>query len=183
MGDAAGSIPIDGSGGRLYVVPARSRINEVNEILTRGYDVGLLREGFDGLVEELGLDLVFLDTHSGMGNETAAAVAMCTSLLVITRADHLTAEVKENISLARRLGHPSVSVVVNMVPAGVTRDSVTSQAERFYQAPVIATLPYCAEVAALGSEGLLARDNPGHEFVSAYQGVTASILAGAGLAG
>ncbi len=183
IGDAAGSVPVGDSGGGLYVVPARSRINEVNEILLRGYDIGLLREGFDGLVEELGLDLVFLDTHSGMGNETLAAVAMSTSLLVITRADHLTSEVRENISVARRLGHPRVSVVINMVPAGITQDSVTGQAEQFYQSPVIATMPYSAELAALGSDGLLVRDNPGHELVSAYQDVTARILAGAGLAG
>ena len=180
MNDAAGAIPIGESGGALFVVPARSRINEVNEILMRGYDIGLLREGFDGLTEELGLDLVILDTHSGMANETVAAVAMSTSLLVITRADHLTSEVKENISIARRLAHPSVSIMVNMVPDGISQDSVTERAEQFYQSPVIAILPYSAEVAALGSDRLLVRDNPDHEIVSGYQHVAAVIRAGAG---
>jgi MinD-like ATPase involved in chromosome partitioning or flagellar assembly len=180
MHDAAGAIPIGGSGGALFVVPARSRINEVNEILMRGYDIGLLREGFDNLAEGLGLDLVILDTHSGMANETVVAVAMSTSLLVITRADHLTSEVKENISIARRLAHPRVSIVVNMVPDGISQDAVTERAEQFYQSPVIAILPYSAEVAALGSDRLLVRDNPSHEIVSGYQHVTAKILAGAG---
>jgi MinD-like ATPase involved in chromosome partitioning or flagellar assembly len=184
MPDAAGAIPIGESGresgGALFVVPARSRINEVNEILMRGYDIGLLREGFDGLTEELGLDLVILDTHSGMANETVAAVAMSTSLLVITRADHLTTEVKENISLARRLAHPRVSIMVNMVPDGISQDSIIERAEQFYQSPVIAILPYSAEVAALGSDRLLVRDNPDHEIVSGYQHVAAAILAGAG---
>ncbi len=176
--DAVGSMPAGESGGELWIVPARSRINEVNEILTHGYDVGLLREGFDALIEELALDVVFLDTHSGMGNETAVAVAVSTSLLVITRADHLTSEAGENISLARSLGDPVTSVVVNMVPEGMPVETVSEQAEHIYQSPVIATLPYCHEVAALGGDGLFALHNPEHEIVTAYQEMTAKVLAG-----
>jgi MinD-like ATPase involved in chromosome partitioning or flagellar assembly len=176
--EAVGSMPAGESGGELWIVPARSRINEVNEILTRGYDVGLLGEGFDRLIEELGLDVVFLDTHSGMGNETAVAVAVSTSLLVITRADHLTSEARENISLARRLGNPGTYVVVNMVPQGLPREVASERAEQIYQSPVIATLPYCPEVAALGGDGLFALDNPEHEIVAAYQQMTARVLAG-----
>ena len=107
-----------------HVVPARSRINEVNEILMRGYDVGLLREGFDELIEAFDLDIVILDTRSGMGNETVGAMAVCTSLLIITRPDHLTEEARESISLARRLGDPSAAVVVNMVPEAMPGDTV-----------------------------------------------------------
>ncbi|MGH3170111.1 MAG: MinD/ParA family ATP-binding protein [Trebonia sp.] len=177
--DAAGLMPAaDGSTGALYVIPARSRIDEVNKILARGYDIGLLGEGFHQLVDELGLDIVVLDTHSGMGNETAAAVAMSTSLLVITRADHLTSEASENMSLARRLGHPSTSVIVNMLPEGVAAAEVSARAEQIYQSPVIATLPYCPEIASLGSDGLFARENPGHEIVAAYERVTRAVLSG-----
>src|ERR1700721_3088850 len=71
--EAVGTMPADESGGSLWVVPARSRINEIH---THGYDIGLLQEGFDQLIEELDLDVVFLDTHSGMANETAVAVAV-----------------------------------------------------------------------------------------------------------
>lgn len=175
--DAVGAMPDGESGGGLWIVPARSRINEVNEILRNGYDVGLLREGFDALIEELELDVVFLDTHSGMGNETAVAVAVSTSLLVITRADHLTSEARENLTLARRLGNPAASVVVNMMPEGMPAETVCERAEEIYQSPVIAILPYCPEVAALGSDGLFARDNPRHEIVTAYQEMTDKILA------
>jgi MinD-like ATPase involved in chromosome partitioning or flagellar assembly len=180
--EAAGLMPpaadAAGSGGALYVIPARSRIDEVNKILTRGYDIGLLREGFDQLIADLGLDIIVLDTHSGMGNETAAAVALSTSLLVITRADHLTSEAGQSTSLARRLGHPSTSVVVNMLPHGMTAAEVSARAEQVYQSPVIATLPYCAEMASLGSDGLFARENPGHEIVTAYRQVTRAVLTG-----
>ncbi len=175
--EAVGSMPADESGGSLWVVPARSRINEINEILTHGYDIGLLQEGFDQLIEELDLDVVFLDTHSGMANETAVAVALSTSLLVITRADHLTSEARENFVLATRLGDSGTSVVVNMVPEGIAADLVCQRAEEVYQSPVIATLPYCPAVAALGSDGLFARHNPEHEIVAAYRALTAKILA------
>lgn len=179
ISDAAGLMPTGApSAAALYVIPARSRLDEVNKILVRGYDIGLLREGFDQLIKDLGLDIVFLDTHSGMGNETAAAVALSTSLLVITRADHLTSEAGQSMSLARRLGHPSTSVIVNMLPEGVPAAQVSARAEQIYRSPVIATLPYCPEIALLGSDGLFAQENPGHEIVAAYQQVTKTVLTG-----
>jgi MinD-like ATPase involved in chromosome partitioning or flagellar assembly len=162
--------------GKLYLVPARSRLNEVNEILGRGYDIGLLREGFDHLIDALDLDLVFLDTHSGMGNETITAVAMSSSLLIITRADHLVTEARENMLLASRLGQPNTSVIVNMVPDGMAAETVRQQAEQLYESPVIAMLPYCPEVAILGSGGLFARHYPDHVIVSAYHDVTSLIV-------
>jgi hypothetical protein len=49
-------------------------------------------------------------------------VAVSTSLLVITRADHLTLEARENFVLATRLGDSGTSVVQNMVPEGIAAD-------------------------------------------------------------
>jgi MinD-like ATPase involved in chromosome partitioning or flagellar assembly len=175
--DAAADLPAAEASGSLYVVRARSRLNEVNEILMRGYDIGLLSEGFNQLIEDLRLDLVFLDTHTGMGNETAVAIAVSTSLLVITRPDHLIPEAVENISRARRLGHPSTSVVVNMVPEGMAGDTVRLQAEQTYKSPVIATMPYFHEVATLGSNGVFARERPEHSIVTSYQEVANLIIA------
>lgn len=179
IADAVGAIS-PGGNGELYVVPARSRINEVNEILMRGYDVGLLREGFDELISTFDLDIVLLDTRSGMGNETIAAMAICNCLLVITRPDHLTTEARQTMPPASRLGNPSTSVVVNMVHEKMTDNTVRRHAEHIYGSPVIAMLPYCAELAALGSDGLFARDYPEHAIVSAYRQVAETILADPG---
>jgi len=177
IADAVGAVT-PGGAGELFVVPARSRINEVNEILMRGYDVGLLREGFEELIDTFDLDIVLLDTRSGMGNETVAAIAICSSLLVITRPDHLTAEAGQTVSLARRLGNPDTSVVVNMVHDPGAGDTVRRRAEHVYGSPVIAMLPYCAELAALGSNGLFARDFPGHAIVSAYRQMVGALATG-----
>jgi MinD-like ATPase involved in chromosome partitioning or flagellar assembly len=174
--DAVGSTTSGDNYGKLYLIPARSRLDEVNEILSRGYDIGLLREGFDRLIDALDLDIVFLDTHSGMGNETITAVAMCSSLLIITRADHLVSEAKENMLLASRLGQPNTSVIVNMVPDGIAAETVRRQAEQLYESPVVAMLPYCPEVAILGSDGLFARHYPDHRIVSAYHDVASLIV-------
>ncbi|HZR52752.1 MAG TPA: MinD/ParA family protein [Streptosporangiaceae bacterium] len=173
--EAVGVTPSGDNYGKLYLVPARSRLEEVNQILARGYDSGLLWEGFDSLIDALDLDLVFLDTHSGMGNETITAVAMCSSLLIITRADCLVAEARENMLLASRLGKPNTSVIVNMIPSGMAIETVRPLAEELYKSPVIAALPYCQEVAVLGSDGLFAGHYPDHRIVSAYHDVTSVI--------
>jgi len=174
--DAVGITTSGDNYGKLYLIPARSRLDEVNEILARGYDIGLLREGFDDLIDALDLDVVFLDTHSGMGNETITAIAMSSSLLIITRADHLVPGARDNMLLVSRLGQPNTSVIVNMMPDGIAAETIRQQAEQLYESPVIAMIPYCPEVAILGSGGLFARHYPDHKIVSSYHDVTSSIV-------
>lgn len=173
---AAWPVPTDG--GALYLIPARTELGPNSEIMVRGYDVGLLREGFDRLVESLGLNVLFLDTPSGFGNETVSAMASSDYLVIMTRADHLVAEAGEALSLASSMTHPRRAVVVNMLPAGMAGDAVQRQAEKVYGCPVVAVLPYCSEMAILGSQGLAARDFPDHPIVDGFRQVIAELLGG-----
>lgn len=170
--------PVSAPGGTLYLIPARTGRGPASEIMIRGYDVGLLREGFDRLVASLGLDVLFLDTPSGIGNETVSAVASSDSLVIMTRADHLVAEAGEALSLASGLTHPRRAVVVNMLPAGMASDDVRRRAEEIYGSPVVAVLPYCSEMAILGNQGLAARDFPSHPIVDGFRQVIAEVLEG-----
>jgi MinD-like ATPase involved in chromosome partitioning or flagellar assembly len=170
------AFPVPAASGALYLIPARRGLKPNSEIMVHGYDVGLLSEGFDRLVEVLDLDVLFLDTPSGIGNETVGAVACCDSLVIMTRADHLVAEAAEALSLASSLAHPRQAVVVNMLPAGMANDAVRQQAESVYGCPVVAVLPYCPEMAILGNQGLAARDFPDHPIVAGFRQVINEFL-------
>jgi MinD-like ATPase involved in chromosome partitioning or flagellar assembly len=174
--DAANLVGQRVGDGEIYLISARSSARDINDILNRGYDVGLLREGFERLIAKFNLDVLLLDTRSGVGNETVAAVAHADSLVIVTRADHLIAEASETISLTSRLTQARQHVVINMIPDYLPSGTLRKQAEEIYGYPVVAMLPYCADMAALGSQLLFARDYPQHRLVKEYQRVKTTVL-------
>lgn len=163
----------------LFLVPARSRTAGIGEIMGRGYDVGLLREGFDRLLDSLALDLLLLDTHAGFNNETVTAMASSDILLIMTRADRLDlASARETTALVDRLGCVRRNIVVNMAPEGADHDKLRAKAEAAYGSPITAVLPYAPEMAALAGERLITTAYPHHRLVAGYREVLAAIADG-----
>lgn len=173
---AAHEIPAHGN---LFLVPARSGVSDIDEIMTRGYDVGLLREGFDRLGELLGLDVLVIDTHAGINNETATSVGIADELVIVTRADRLDLTgAGESIALANRLNCPRRAVVVNLAPDTAMPESLRADVERVYGTEITAVVPYAPEMAALAGEQLLVTAFPDHPLVGGYQEIIDSIVRG-----
>src|SRR5262249_59256187 len=63
--DTAYSLPLPKlpAGGAAYLIPASVKTGEITRILREGYDVGLLNEGFQALIQRLDLDYLLIDTH------------------------------------------------------------------------------------------------------------------------
>lgn len=164
-------------GGRLFAVPACNRSYKIAAIMERGYDVGLIHEALDELLEDLDLDTLVLDTHAGSTNETAVAVARSSTLVMMARADRVdlvnapkaVAQVTE-LTEARRL------LAVGMVPAaGLASDGVEAL-EAAYQAPAVALLPAVPELAEGTASGVFVRDLPGHQLSAQYRGLADVVL-------
>ncbi|MFD0688693.1 MinD/ParA family ATP-binding protein [Actinomadura fibrosa] len=171
--------PVAGSApGALYLVPARGGPDENNELMTHGYDVGLLREGFDRLMDRLRLDLLVLDTRTGMSNETISALAGADLALAITRADYMDCGVRDAVALASRFARSRRAVAVNMLPAGTPPGPVRREAEAAFGAPVVSVIPYCPDIAALGGGGLLVREDPGHRSTAGYRRIAEAVGTG-----
>jgi MinD-like ATPase involved in chromosome partitioning or flagellar assembly len=173
---AAHEIP---SQGGLFLVPARSGVSDIDEIMQRGYDVGLLREGFDRLSDLLDLDLLVIDTHAGINNETATSVGIADELVIVTRADRLDLTgASESIALANRLNCPRRAVVVNLAPTATMDPHLRSSVESVYGTQITAIVPYAPEMAALAGEQLLVTAFPDHPVVDGYQEIIDSIIRG-----
>lgn len=173
--------PADASAGHdgLFLIPARSRAAGINEIMGRGYDVGLLREGFDRLIDSLALDVLLLDTHAGFNNETVTAMACSDALLVVTRADRLDlAGARESMALAGRVGCGRLSVAVNMVPDGMGHERLRSDVESVYDTRPAAILPYAPELASLAGERHFSTAYPHHPLVSGYRRIISEVSNG-----
>jgi MinD-like ATPase involved in chromosome partitioning or flagellar assembly len=62
-------VPISG---KLYLIPSSIKAGEIARVLREGYDVGLLSDGFRSLIASLDLDMLIIDTHPGINEETPA---------------------------------------------------------------------------------------------------------------
>src|SRR5262245_48734242 len=52
--------------GAVYLIPSSAKTGEITRVLREGYDVALLGDGFQALIDRLRLDYLFIDTHPGL---------------------------------------------------------------------------------------------------------------------
>src|SRR5690554_5640285 len=72
IGIREAAIPVlqDQVSGALFLVPSSVRADDIVQILRQGYDMRMLTSAFRDLTEELNLDVLLIDTHPGLNEET-----------------------------------------------------------------------------------------------------------------
>ena len=111
----AGSIPANG---KVFLIPSSIKVGEIARILREGYDVGLLNDGFQNLVRDLKLDVLLIDTHPGLNEETLLSVAISDALAIIMRPDQQDYQgTGVTVEVARKLDVPRMLMIVNKTSA------------------------------------------------------------------
>jgi septum site-determining protein MinD len=149
--------------GKVYMIPSSIKAGEIARILREGYDVGLLNDGFQDLIEEFELDFLLIDTHPGINEETLLSIAISDMLLLIMRPDQQDFQgTSVTVEVARKLGVPSMFLLINKVPEAIDLDELKEKAERIYHCDVAAILPHSDEMMMLASAGIFALQFPDH---------------------
>jgi MinD-like ATPase involved in chromosome partitioning or flagellar assembly len=162
--------------GQIYLIPSSIKAGEIARILREGYDVGLLNDGFRSLIENLNLDLLLIDTHPGLNEETLLSIAISDALLIILRPDqqdYLGTGV--TVEVARRLDVPRMLLVVNKTPEVFDPEEVKNRVETAYGCDVVAILPHSDEMMVLGSSSIFSLQYPDHRMTKALRQVAALI--------
>ena len=169
----------DRARGRLYAVPACNRSYKIEAITNRGYDVGLIHETLDELVEDFELDTVVLDTHAGCTNETAVAVARSDTVVMMTRADRvdLVNAPKALAQITELTEAPRMLAVGMVAPTGLAADGVEAL-EAAYGCPAVALLPAVPELIEGAVPGVFVRDLPEHSLSGQYRGLADRVVLG-----
>lgn len=163
--------------GAIYLIPASIKAGEIARVLREGYDVGLLNDGFHELVETLNLDVLLIDTHPGLNEETLLSVALSDALAVIMRPDQQDYQgTSVTVEVARKLNVPRLLIVVNKTPLVYDFAQVRSQVEKLYSAEVAAVMPHSDEMMALASAGVFALRYPNHEMTRLYQQIAQKLV-------
>ena len=163
--------------GRLFLIPSSIQADAIVNVLREGYDVSKLTEGFRNLIGELQLDLLFIDTHPGLNEETLFSLAISHALLIVMRPDQQDYEgTGVTVEVARSLDVPRLLLLVNKTPAAFDANEVRQRVEQTFNCEVAAVLPHTDEMMTLASSGIFAMRYPTHPLTYLYQEVAARLL-------
>src|SRR5919197_2993545 len=166
-----------GSHGKVFLIPSSIKAGDIARVLREGYDVGLLNEGIHELVSALELDVLMIDTHPGLNEETLLSIAISDALAIILRPDQQDYQgTSVTVEVARKLGVARLVLVVNKVPALFDPEAVKVQVEGAYKCDVAAVLPHSEELMALASAGIFALRYPDHPVTAALNQVAATLV-------
>lgn len=165
-------------GGEIHLIPSSVRAGDIAEILKQGYDVGMLREGFQDLIDNLSLDYLLIDTHPGLNEETLLSIAISDVAVLILRPDKQDYQgTAITVDIARRLGVEKLFLVVNKAPCILNFDDLKEQIENTYDATVAGILPHSDDMMFLASNGVFTIRFPDHLYTSIVRDIAAKVMA------
>ncbi len=151
--------------GRLALLPSSIHPGDIARIVHDGYDVDRLNDGLAAFADARDLDVLFMDTHPGLGEETLLSLALSDRLLVLLRPDRQDYQgTAVTMKVAAQLSVPQISLCVNKAPDILPRDALLRQVEEAYGYPVDAILGHCDEMMHLASGGIFVQRLPDHGF-------------------
>lgn len=163
--------------GRIYLIASSMQPGEITRVLREGYDARLLTEGIRTLVDDLALDVLVLDTHPGLNEETLLSLVISDALLIIMRPDKQDYEgTGITARVAKELQVPHIQLLVNKAPESLDHAQLARQAEAAYGCPVVAVLPHSDDLMLLASEGIFVLRHPDHPISDIYRKVANSLI-------
>jgi len=167
----------EGNEGRIFLIPSSIKTGEIARVLREGYDVGLLNDGFHSLIQDLSLDVLLIDTHPGLNEETLLSIAISDALVILLRPDQQDYQgIGVTVEVARKLDVPSMVMIVNKTPQVFDPDEVKRRVEQAYGCQVVAVLPHSDEMMALASGGIFVVRYPNHPIAVALKRVAAGLV-------
>ncbi|HEY9624553.1 MAG TPA: MinD/ParA family protein [Crinalium sp.] len=162
----------------IYLIPSSFKVNEIARILKEGYDVDLLNQGFQDLLDLLQLDYLFIDTHPGINEETLLSITVSDVLVIILRPDRQDFQgTAVAVDIARRLRVPKLLLVVNRALIAFDFDALKKNVEKTYKASVAGILPNSDEMMQLASSDVFCTCYPDHPISLVIKSIAQQVMA------
>lgn len=176
--DAAYDVTPANTSGKIFLIPSSIKAGEIARVLREGYDVGLLNDGINELVRALTLDVLMIDTHPGLNEETLLSIAISDALVVVMRPDAQDYEgTGVAIEVARQLDVPKMLIIVNKTPRAFDAEAVRARVADAYNCEVAAVLPHSDEWMALASVAPFVARFPDHPITLALKQAATLLVA------
>ncbi|HPG30496.1 MAG TPA: MinD/ParA family protein [bacterium] len=165
------------SGGEAHLIPSSIKIDDITRVIHDGYDVNMLNEGFKNAIKDLNLDVLFIDTHPGLNDDTLLSIALSDALLILLRPDYQDYQGTDiTVEIAKQLEVPQLELIVNKTPVQYDFEKIKSNVESAYNCSVAAVIPHSDDLMALASKGIFSLQNPDHQLTKIYESILEKIL-------
>jgi septum site-determining protein MinD len=165
------------STGRVFLIPSSIKPGEITRVLREGYDAKKLTYGLRRLVDDLALDVLLIDTHPGLNEETMLSIVISHTLLVIMRPDQQDFEgTSITVKVARQLEIPNMLMIVNKTPPSLSSEAVQARVEKAYDCEVAGVLPHSNEMLELASRGIFSLHYPNDPVTALYQQIASRVM-------
>ena len=174
--DVSASIGLEGNG-KIYLIPSSIKTSDITKVLREGYDPSILNEGFTELIKTLNLDVLLIDTHPGLNEETLLSIAISDIMLIIMRPDQQDYQgTGVTVEVANQLDVPKIFLLVNKTPEVYDIEEVKTKVEEAYNTPIAAIIPHSDEMMTLASSGIFVLKHPDHEITTKLKKVASLLL-------
>lgn len=162
--------------GRIFLIPSSTKAGEITRVLRQGYDAQKLIQGLRRLVDSLKLDVLLIDSHPGLNEETLLSLVIAQTLVVVMRPDQQDYEgTGITVKVARQLKVPRMLIVVNKTPPELEAEAVKTKVEQIYGCEVGAVLHHSNEMMSLASAGIFALHYPTHPMTALYREIASKL--------
>src|SRR5579859_2173390 len=76
-----------GSDGAVFLIPSSIKPDDIARILREGYDADDMHNVFRELISARALDVLLIDTHPGLNEETLLSITVSDVLIIVLRPD------------------------------------------------------------------------------------------------
>lgn len=166
--DVSDQINLKGDG-KIFLVPSSVKADDIARILSEGFDVRLLNEGFRRLVKELQLDYLIIDTHPGLSKQTFLSIAISHVLILLLRPDKQDYQgTAVTIDVAKQLKVKKMLLAINKALSSMNFDALKQKVEEAYNLPVVGIFPLSEDIVQLASEGVFCLKYPTHPITQEF---------------
>jgi MinD-like ATPase involved in chromosome partitioning or flagellar assembly len=172
-----GPIKLDQSARPISLVPASTRPADIARVLRGDYYVHLIHDGFDRLIDTCDLDVVLIDAHAGLSEETLLAFGVADTTTIILGHDQRDFQgTAVTIDVVRKLEIPRVNIIVNQLSPTLNPGQVRQEVAGTYGCEVLGVLPHSEELAELASRTLFIERYPQHAFTRELEHIAAKLI-------
>jgi len=174
--DVSASIGLE-SNGKIYLIPSSIKTSDIAKVLREGYDPSILNEGFTKLINTLDLDVLLIDTHPGLNEETLLSIAISDVMLIIMRPDQQDYQgTGVTVEVANQLDVPKIFLLVNKTPKVYDQEEVKTKVEKAYNIPIAAIIPHSDKMMTLASSGIFVLKYSDHKITTELKKVVSLLL-------
>ena len=165
------------SGGKLYLIPASTQINDVMQMLHSTLNIDQYNKGLRTLAENLSLDVLLVDTRAGLNENTMTVIAVSNVLMLVLHPDQQDFQgTAVTVEIARKLLVPNIKLVLNDSAESLNSEEISKQLEVTYHCGGGTVLSHDEDLLALGSSKLFVTTHPDQLFTKHIFDLSTKIL-------